>query len=468
LLNSKGRADDAVASYRREIDLRPEYAEAYNNLGGALKEQGLLEEALDSFRRARELKPGIPEFGSNLVYTMHFHPKYGAKEIAAEHRAWNERHARPLARLIRPHENPRDPERPLRVGMISPDFRNHPIGRFLLPYFAAHDGERYPLFCYSDVVREDELTARLKGHAQQWRSTVGKNHAQVAAMIREDRIDILLDLTMHMQGSRLLVFAQKPAPVQATYLAYCSSTGLETMDYRLTDGHFDPEDLEGIYTERSVRLRSYWCYEASPEAPEVGPLPATQRGYVTFGCLNNFCKVTDPVVTAWARLLRAVPESRLLLHAAPGWHRDVLQRRFTTHAVDGARIDFAGMLPMAEYFELYQGIDIALDPWPYAGGTTTCDGLWMGVPVVTLAGTTGVGRGGVSILKTLGMDELVARDADEYVEVAEALARNGGRMERLRTGLRERMRGSVLMDGQAFARDFETALRKMWREWCRP
>ena len=256
------------------------------------------------------------------------------------------------------------------------------------------------------------MTDRCRAHADVWRDVLGLSDEQVADTIRQDRIDILVDLTMHMANNRLLVFARKPAPVQVTYLAYCGTTGLGTMDYRLTDPYLDPPGQdERFYCEQSVRLpETYWCYRPPIETPPVNALPALEAGHVSFGCLNNFCKVTPPALAAWSRLLQAVPGSRLLLHAHAGSHRDRVRGFLAEQGISAERLAFVDFLPTAEYFGVYQRIDVALDPFPYGGGTTTCDALWMGVPVVSLAGQTAVGRGGVSILSNLGLPELVACD----------------------------------------------------------
>jgi predicted O-linked N-acetylglucosamine transferase (SPINDLY family) len=261
-----------------------------------------------------------------------------------------------------------------------------------------------------------------------------------------------------------MVFARKPAPIQVTYLAYCSTTGLDAIDYRLTDPFLDPEGNDDLYTERSVRLpQTYWCYEANPAAPAVSPLPARTSGYVSFACLNSFCKVTPATLAAWAMLLKAVPDSRLILNTGEGKHRDGVR---DVLGVDKARLTFVSRVPMQQYFERYHQIDIALDPFPYTGGTTTCDALWMGVPVVSLAGDTAVSRSGLSILSNICHDEWVARTADDYVRVAAALACNLKQLTGIRESLREQMQRSPLMDARRFAADVEAAYRWMWRKWC--
>jgi predicted O-linked N-acetylglucosamine transferase (SPINDLY family) len=397
-----------------------------------------------------------------------FSSGYDARTLCEEHRRWDRNHAAPLARFIGPHLNDRSPDRRLRVGYVSPDFRHHPVGRFLLPLLESHDRRSFEIFGYASVDVPDTMTDRCRAHTDVWRNMLGSSDEQVARTIRQDRIDILVDLSVHMAKNRLLVFARKPAPVQVTYLAYCGTTGLSTIDYRLTDPYLDPPGQdEQIYTEQSVRLpETYWCYQPAIETPPVNALPALDVGHVSFGSLNNFCKVTPATLAAWGRLLQAVPQSRLLLHARSGSHRDRVRKFLAEQGVSPERLEFIDFQPMAEYFAAYQQIDVALDPFPYGGGTTTCDALWTGVPVVSLAGETAVGRGGLSILSNIGLPGLAARDPDEYVRIAAELALDLPRLTELRATLRQRMQSSPLMDAARFARGVEAAYREMWRRWC--
>jgi protein O-GlcNAc transferase len=500
-LQALGRMEDAIEAFRQAVAMRSDYAEAWHNLGNAMREARQLDDAMECYQKARaagfkgfELPSNVgtalkdmgeldeslscfhralaikldPMVESNLVYTLHFHPDSTPQSLAAAHGTWNEHHARPLAARIRPHNNDRNPDRRLRIGYVSPDFRYHPVGLFLVPLLSHHDHANVEIVCYSGVRRPDEVTNRLAGCADTWRDTRRLSDEQLADQIRADRIDVLVDLTMHMASSRLLVFARKQAPVQITYLAYCSTTGLDTMDYRLTDPYLDPVGIdETVYAEKSIRLpRTYWCYEPPAGEIEVGAVPASIGGRVTFGCLNNYCKVTRATFAAWCEILCQVPDSRLLVHAAEGRHRDRARELLRSSGIDPNRLEFVGFHPLADYFRQYQQIDIALDPFPYTGGTTTCDALWMGVPVLSLAGQTAVSRGGLSILSNVGHPELVAHDAAEYVRIATSLANDLPRLTDLRCSLRARMRQSPLMDAPQFARDVEAAYRHVWRQWC--
>jgi predicted O-linked N-acetylglucosamine transferase (SPINDLY family) len=467
-LQDCGQLEEAIGFYTKALALKEDFAEVHGNLGNALKDMGRIDDALSSYRRALSLKSET-KAAHNLLFGLHFHPDWGPREILEEHLRWNRVYAEPLSRSIRPHESDLSPDRRLRIGFVSPDFTVHPVGRFMVPLLSNLDRQAVEVLCYSDVRRPDEMTERIKAQVDVWRSILFVPDEQTAEMIRADRIDILFDLTMHADGSRLLMFARKPAPVQATYLAYCSTTGLSAMDYRLSDPYLDPLGTdESVYTEQTVRLPStYWCYMAPDETSEVGPLPALQNGQITFGCLNNFGKVSEPTLRAWCAVLRRAPSARLTVFAREGPHRKRAIDLVAGEGIDSVRFVFVGAVPTPQYFRRYLEIDIALDPFPFGGGTTTCDALWMGVPVVSLAGRTAVSRAGLSILSNLGLPELVARDVDEYVRMATELAADLPRLADLRSSLRSRMQVSPLMDAKTFARGFEDACRRMWREHCR-
>ena len=351
----------------------------------------------------------------------------------------------------------------LRIGYVSPDFRDHPVGRFVLPIIRGHQRTRFKAYCYSSVAMPDRFTAAIASAADRWRLVNALDDRQLAQKIRADGIDILVDLSLHMRGNRLGTFAQKPAPVQVSYLAYCSTSGLDAIDYRLTDPFLDPAKpgRDALYTERSIRLpQSYWCY-VPPLAPTVAPLPLKTTGFVTFGCLNNFCKVTDHTLRLWREIFQTLKRAKLTLHAAEGAHR---QRVLDRLGVTPDRVHFVGRLPHDQYLRIHHEIDIALDPTPCTGGTTTCDALWMGVPVISLAGELAVARGGLSILSNIGLAELVAESDQQYVAIAVELANSVRRLSELRQTLRERMRGSRLMNQGQFIRDLESAYLRMWKD----
>jgi predicted O-linked N-acetylglucosamine transferase (SPINDLY family) len=469
-LQSKGQIDDVIAAFRQAITLKPDHPEAYNNLGNALHSTGQLDAAVAAFRQALTLKPDYPEAHSNLVFTLHFHPAYDVQTVAEEHRRWNLRHAAALKRLTQPHGNDRSPERRLRIGYVSADLREHPVGRFLLPLLAHHDQAQVEIYVYAQVLVPDALTPRLRAHAAVWRSLVGLSDEKAADLIRQDQIDILVDLAGHTAHNRLLVFARKPAPVQVTCLGYPNSTGLSAMDYRLTDAYADPPGhTESQHTERLIRLAPCaWCYQPGA-APALAEGPA---GPITFGCFNNLAKVTEPMLKVWGRILRAVPQSRLLLKAfglGSASTRERVLGLFGQEGIAPERLEMRGYEPGYDgHLALYGRMDIALDTFPYHGTSTTCEALWMGVPVVSLAGSSHVSRVGVSLLSNSGLAELVAGTEDDYVRIAVDLAGDRPRLSHLRATLRQRMAHSPLMDAPRYARNVEAAYRDMWRQWCAP
>jgi predicted O-linked N-acetylglucosamine transferase (SPINDLY family) len=468
VLHEVGRLDEALAAYGHALALRPDLAGTQLNPGPVLKDQGRLDEALAWYRKAAEAKPDDARAGSDLLLFLHFLPEYDAPAILEEHRRWAQRHAAPLSAQARPHDNDRSPDRRLRVGYVSTDFREHPVGRVLLPLLANHDRRQFEVVCYSDARVADALTDTFRSLADRWCPSTQLDDQGLADQIRDDRIDILVDLGVHTAGNRMLVFARKPAPVQVSMLGNPTTTGLDTVDYRLTDPYFDPPGQhDDDYAERSIRLpHCIWCYLPPEEDLPVAPLPAFEKGFVTFGSLNQFAKASPPALTAWREILRRVPGSRLALKAHPGSHREAVCALFRDGGVDPDRVEFIGSGPRLEYFRRYDRLDLGLDPFPYNGHTSTLDAIWMGVPVVTLAGRTAVGRGGVSVLSNLGLPELIARTPEEYVEIAARRAEDRPALAALRAGLRQRMRDSPLMDAAGYAAAVEAAYRAMWQAWC--
>jgi predicted O-linked N-acetylglucosamine transferase (SPINDLY family) len=471
-LKDAERFDEAVDSCRQAIRLRPDFAEAYNNLGMFLMEMGQLDETIAAHRQAIRVKPDDAGTHSNLVAALLYHPGYDAGTVFEEHRRWSQRHAEPLGKFIRPHTNDRDPDRRLRIGYVSADFRSHSVSWFLLPLFRRHDHGAFEIICYSDVSRCDGMTDKLRACADGWQEIVRRSDEQVAEKVRADKIDILVDLSGHTAGSRLRVFARRAAPVQVSYLGYPATTGLSQMDYRLSDSLADPPGkTESLHTEKLYRLAvCNWCYGEPDGAPPVGPLPAEAGGPICFGTFNNFAKASPAIMDLWAAILIAAPSSRLIIKSR-GLAEESARRRinewFASRGVGAERLELRGYQPdINSHLECYNRIDIALDTFPYHGTTTTCEALWMGVPVVTLAGSAHVSRVGVSLLSCVGLPELIAQSAEEYVSIAVGLARDLPRLAELRRTLRPRMGDSALMDAGRFARDMEAAYRQMWRNWC--
>jgi len=469
ICTERNRDAEAIDHLTRAIELKPGFAEAWNNLGNVYKNQGRLTEALDCFRRALAIKPDYSGSHSNILFTLNYVEGVSPADLYAEHRRFNELHAARLVANIRPHANGPDPDRRLKVGYVSPDFRSHACAFFLEPLFAHHDPQAVEVHCYAEVPAPDAVTARLRALVPHWQSTVGLRDEQVVDRMRADGIDILIDLAGHTANNRLLVFARKPAPVQVCWLGYPATTGLDTMDYRLTDNYTEPAGTcEQYYTEKLVRLpHALWCYQPHADMTEPGPLPALANGHLTFGSFNNLAKVGPAVIALWAALLRAIPDARLvIITAGAGEAQNRLLAAFASHGIGAGRLELHGRLPRAEYLAIHQRVDVALDPFPCNGGTTTCDSLWMGLPVISLIGDTFLSRAGYSLLSVAGLAEFAAASPAEYVAIGQRLARDLDGLAALRASLRARVAASPLVDARQFARDMEAAYRQMWRQWC--
>ena len=472
VLKRLGKLEESVAICRRALEIQPDNAEVYNNLGTSLQRLGRMEDAIEAFQSSLKVRPNYQMAHSNLLLCMNYIPRFGPAEIYEESVRWDERHGAPLTEGHQPHANSRDPERRLRIGYISPDFRTHSVSYFFEPLLSAFDRRAVEVFCYADVVRPDRTTGRLRSLADVWRSVVGMRNDEITEQIRRDGIDILVDLSGHTSQNRLMIFAMKPAPVQVTWLGYPNTTGLTAIDYRITDLVADPETDDRYYTEALVRLpEGFLCYGSPLDAPAVSrPSPAAVDGRVTFGSFNNLAKVTKSVVRTWARILAAVPDSRMLVkqvYMSEEGAGEELLALFEAEGIDPERVEIRSRIPSKQkHLALYGKVDVALDPFPYNGTTTTCEALWMGVPVVTLRGDRHSGRVGASLLERVGLSDLVADDPEGYVEIAANLGRDTARLNRLRENLRDRMRDSSLCDADGFARHMETAFREMWRRWC--
>jgi protein O-GlcNAc transferase len=470
-LKEQGRRDEASAAYRQAISLKPNYAEPHANLGIVLSEQGNVDAAIAAYRQAICIKPDNAEVHSNLLLCLNYDDKLTADNVFAAHREWDERYGSHASRPSA-YANAREPKRRLRIGYVSPDFRAHSVAFFLEPLLRAHDHAAVEVFCYSEVARPDAVTQHLQGFADHWLVTVGMSDDALAQRISEDRIDILIDLAGHTAKNRLRVFARKPAPVQATWLGYANTTGLEAIDYRLVDAVTDPEGTsDALASERLIRLEGgFLCYAPAAIAPLPAPPPSLASGVVTFGSFNNPLKLSAVTLDCWAALLTRRPTARLLLKgrqfddAATG---ALFLARLGERGVAAERVELMPQLPgAAAHLSAYHRVDIALDPFPYNGTTTTCEALWMGVPVVVRRGDRHAGRVGVSLLGQIGLTDLIAGSAEEYVEIALALADDLGRRNELRQSLRPRLAASPLCDVGAFARKMEAAFRSMWQHWC--
>ncbi|HVT90507.1 MAG TPA: tetratricopeptide repeat protein [Tepidisphaeraceae bacterium] len=460
-----GRPEESARFAQQAITYNPHAAGAYNMLANALGELARLDEAFAAYRQAIQLAPDWPVPHSNLCYGLYFHPKSDLKSIQQFHAEWYQLRAAQFKNAIEPHANDPSPARQLKIGYVSPYFSDHCQSFFTIPLFTARDKEQFKVYCYSDVIKPDALTSRLQGLVDVWQDSSRWPDEQLARQIKTDQIDILVDLTMHMGGGRPLLFARKPAPIQVAWLAYPGTTGLATMDYRITDPRLDPPGTnDEFYCEQSVRLsHTFWCYDPLTSELAVNDLPADANGYITFGSLNNYRKVSDAVLNIWSEIFGRLPTSRLLMLAPAGNCRT---RVINALGIETSRITFLDHQSRKEYLACYHRIDIGLDTFPYNGHTTTLDAAWMGVPVVTFAGRTPVGRGGLSINTNLGLQELVAGDKRQMIDTAVQLARDVPKLKLIRAKLRQTMQASPLMDATAFARNMESFYRSAWQRWC--
>lgn len=461
------RMDEAVEAYRQSILQEPNNAKAHLNLGALYFNLGLLDDALSCYDRAAHLNPQDVIAQSNRLFTLQFHPGYDTAAQLREQKEFNDRFAKPLLSTIRFYTNPRTHNRRLRIGYLAADFRQHVLTFIMLPIFKCHDRDSFEITAYANLTRPDAMTEQVKSRVDRWRPIAGMNDQAVAELIRTDQIDILVDLTMHMAGGRPLVMARKPAPVQVAYCAYPGGTGLDAIDYRLTDPYLDPPGTDGNYVERSVRLPdSFWCYDPWADEIPINPLPALQNGYVTFGCLNGLNKVNSRTLSLWSGVLQALPTSRLLLLSPAGATRDRLRGAIQAIGVAPERVEFVDRAPHDRYLQYYNRIDLSLDTLPYNGHTTSLDSLWMGVPVVTLIGETVVGRAGWSQLSNLGLSELAALREKDFTVIATRLASDLDHLAELRRTLRPRMQASPLMNAPRFTQHLENAFRTLWRAYC--
>lgn len=498
ILQAQGKLTEAVAAYEHAIALIPTYAVAHNNLGNTLIKQGKFHQALARYQTAIRCNPDLGEAfvnlswtykehgmieddiaclqqylsqhpddhkaHSDLLFSMNYSPAYSQEQLYSAAQGWWQRHM--PKHSVFTHQ-PRTSSRKLRIGFLSPDLRQHPVGTFLAPLLLAIDKQETSLHCYAEMHDQqmDAVSARIQSLSDTWTSTIGLSAEEAATSIHQNRIDILIDLAGHSANNRLDIMALKPAPVQVSWLGYVNTTGLPVIDYRITDIVTDPPGSEALHSEKLFRMPdAFFSFEFPADAPEIGPLPASSQGLVTFGSLNNPAKISPQVVEIWSKILLQTPHSQLIMVGAP-FADDFIANRYRTlfsaHGVAPERIDLRATLPMQEYLRLYNSIDIALDPFPHNGHTITCHTLWMGVPVVTLQGERYAARMGASVLFGAGLQELVAQTTDDYISLASTLASDLNRLSNLRRSLRDRLSHSPICDTEHFARNFLQAMRTM-------
>ena len=463
-LKDAGDFVEAGECLRHAVALKPNWHLAHSNLGTVFNQLGQAEHAAECFRRALELKPDYHPAHSNLLFTLNYLPGTDRAALFAEHRRFDTQFCQGFSDLISLHQNTIEPERRLRIGFVSGDLREHSVAHFIAPVFTRHDAAAFEIFCYANQTVSDGVTARLRETVEHWREVAGLSDEELADAIRRDRIDILVDLSGHTARHRLLVFARKPAPIQVSMIGYMQTTGLSAMDYRITDEHLDPTGVSDPFnTEKLIRLPAGAAAFQTPiDSPRVNELPALSNGHVTFASFNNLAKVSPAAVAAWAEILRRQPNAQLLVVGRAG---NSLQSDFEKHGISADRLDFRDRLPMREFLELHHQVDFLLDTFPYNGGTTSLLALWMGVPMVTLAGEGTVSRTGAGILQGVGLSRLVASSVEEYVTLAVSETSGLAALATLRQSLRAKLLPS-LEDPGIFTSQLEGAFRDIWRKWC--
>lgn len=467
-LSKVGRDAEALKVLERAATMDPHNGEVLFNRGIVRQQLGDFGGGAADWQAAIAADPENRDARSNLIFSMQYGDDVSGAALFAAAREYDRIHGHPKERFTA-WPNARDPERRLRIAYLSPDFRDHSVAHYVEPLFAAHDRAAIELFAYAQVGRPDNVTRRLQSLVENWRFIGGVDALTVAHRIRADAIDILVDLAGHSANNRLAVFALRPAPVQATWLGFPGTTGLDAIDYRITDEVADPPGAEADSSETIVRLpRGFHCWR--PPASDIPVLSSRESPAPAFGSFNNVQKLSATTIALWSRILRDIPDARLVLKShwlsRPG-AADRIRRGFASHGVASERLDLAGFIPnAADHLAAYREIDVALDPFPYNGTTTTLEALWMGVPVVTLRGTRHAARVGASLLSQLGAGEWIADEQDAYAATATALIRDRAALVAIRKGLRARLTASAVCDCAGFARAIESAYRTMWRRWC--
>ena len=465
-LDLQGMFDQAEVSLRRALELNPGLAQAHNNLGRVLQSQGRLREAGQCYRQALELAPDMSGAYSNLLFTLSHDADVTPDEVVAAHLEFDRRYGHSLRATWQPHANTRDPAKRLRVGFVSGDLRRHAVAHFLEPIWREFDREQIEIVAYSTATREDSKTLDLRALTGRWVNVAAHTDAQLADLIRADGVDILVDLSGHTKHNRLLVFARKPAPVQVSGIGYPHTSGLSAIDYRISDAFRLPPAMEAQYVEKVVRIPCSGPFQHGP-APDVNALPALTAGGFTFGSFQRASKITGATVRLWSRVLVAVPGSRMLIGAiGDAGAQARIRAEFAASDVAPHRLVFHPRMQIQDYLALHHQVDMLLDSHPYPGGTTTNHGLWMGVPTLTRVGESVVSWQGAGTLLRLGLTEMVARDDDEYVRLAQRWAGDLAALATLRATLRQHVDDSPLRKPAAVAAGYQAAYRAMWQRWC--
>ncbi|KAK8473623.1 hypothetical protein PHAVU_001G192300 [Phaseolus vulgaris] len=471
----QGKVDAAASMIEKAIMANPTYAEAYNNLGVLYRDAGDISRAIDAYEQCLKIDPDSRNAGQNRLLAMNYIDEGIDDTLFEVHRNWGSRFMRLYPRYTS-WGNTKDPDRPLVIGYVSPDYFTHSVSYFIEAPLVYHDYSNFKVIVYSAVVKADAKTIRFREKVTKkggiWKDIYGIDEKKVADMVREDQVDILVELTGHTANNKLGMMACRPAPVQVTWIGYPNTTGLPTIDYRITDSLADPPETKQKHVEELVRLpECFLCYTPSPEAGPVSSTPALSNGFITFGSFNNLAKITPKVLQVWARILCAIPNSRLVVKCKPFCCDSVRQRFLSTLeqlGLEPLRVDLLPLILLNhDHMHAYSLMDISLDTFPYAGTTTTCESLYMGVPCVTMAGSAHAHNVGVSLLSKVGMEHLIAKNEDEYVELAQKLASDISALHNLRMSLRDLMSKSPVCDGAKFILGLESTYRNMWHRYCR-
>lgn len=470
----QGHYNEALSYYEKASTIKSEFVEAKSNLAWMLLQHGQPQKSAKLYRDLVGQNPRDPKIHSDLLFTLNYDPTLSQDQLFAEATLWGKKFSGEIKlverKSISEKSKPTPSPKRLKIGFLSPDFRNHPVGIFLLPLLSQISKERFETFCYSEISsrNEDDKTTVFKKLADKWYQTSGRTDFEVARQIVSDEIDILIDLAGHSANNRLPVLSYRPAPVQANWLGYVNTTGLPMVDYRITDIEADPPGSESHYCESLIRLpHGFFCYSPPENSPDIQTLPASKMGHVTFGSLNNSVKISEPVIKTWAEILQCLPKSRLIMVSKPlgdEYIRNHFSEIFLKYGVNKERVEMTGYLSMEAYLNLYNQIDIALDPFPHNGHTITCHTLWMGVPVITLRGSRYASRMGASIMTRINLPEFIADSKQEYCDKAVSLALDFDRLAALRQNMRQRLLTSPMCDAKQFAENFQNALLDMWQK----
>ncbi|MDD2767313.1 MAG: tetratricopeptide repeat protein [Methylococcus sp.] len=466
----QNRICDAIEQHQNLLENHPEHVGIRNNLARCLVHAGRANEARVHYRKCVEIEPNNFHAYSALLSGLNYEPTLTAEVHEAEIRRWEYRLAMPLYPENPQYGNVLDKDRALRIGYLSPDLRQHVVGHMFLPILKHTDRSQLLVFCYHVGKHVDELSKQIAARSDGWRHLHNASDEEIAEIIRQDKIDILVDLSGHTAHTRPLVFARKPAPIQVSWLGYFDTTGLATMDWFITDPYSSPSHSDQFFSEKLYRLpHTRLCYQPYQDMPDIDDLPAKRNGYITFGCLNNLSKLNNEVLETWSRLLDAVPSSRLLIQTMALRDKSNLARFrdiCTEHSIDSSRLDLRPAASVKNFAVTYQEIDIALDPFPYCGGVTSFDALWMGVPVITLEQPRLAGRQTLSMLTNIDLPDLIAKTKTEYISLANTISQDLTQLEQWRFELRDRFRSSPLANHKEFANELERAYRFFWTSWC--